>query len=62
MSEEAAVVVTEVSAEVVEEPTTCTACVSTKEDLENCILEKGEANCGGLLEAHAYCMAQLMTA
>ncbi|XP_037919950.1 cytochrome c oxidase copper chaperone [Hermetia illucens] len=34
----------------------CCACPETKKARDQCILEKGEPNCGDLIEAHKKCM------
>nr|XP_020487581.1 cytochrome c oxidase copper chaperone [Labrus bergylta]XP_020487582.1 cytochrome c oxidase copper chaperone [Labrus bergylta]XP_020487583.1 cytochrome c oxidase copper chaperone [Labrus bergylta] len=37
----------------------CCACPETKKVRDACIIEKGEDNCGGLIEAHKDCMRAL---
>ncbi|XP_033231370.1 cytochrome c oxidase copper chaperone [Belonocnema kinseyi] len=37
----------------------CCACPETKKVRDVCIIEKGEANCGHLIEAHKACMRYL---
>ncbi|CAH1971875.1 unnamed protein product [Acanthoscelides obtectus] len=34
----------------------CCACPETKRVRDACIIEKGEENCGDLIEAHKQCM------
>jgi len=34
----------------------CCACPETKQVRDACIMEKGEENCGHLIEAHKACM------
>ena len=35
------------------------ACPETKKPRDECIMEKGEENCGDLIEAHKQCMRAL---
>lgn len=37
----------------------CCACPETKRPRDECIMEKGEENCGELIEAHKACMRAL---
>ena len=37
----------------------CCACPETKKPRDECIMEKGEENCGDLIEAHKKCMRDL---
>ena len=37
----------------------CCACPETKRVRDACIIEKGEENCGDLIEAHKECMRKL---
>ncbi|KAF7244593.1 Cytochrome c oxidase copper chaperone [Varanus komodoensis] len=37
----------------------CCACPETKRARDACIIEKGEENCGPLIEAHKECMRAL---
>ncbi|KAM9710285.1 cytochrome c oxidase copper chaperone [Menidia menidia] len=37
----------------------CCACPETKKVRDACIIEKGEENCGDLIEAHKDCMRAL---
>jgi cytochrome c oxidase assembly protein subunit 17 len=37
----------------------CCACPETKRPRDECIMEKGEENCGDLIEAHKACMRAL---
>ncbi|XP_007106290.1 cytochrome c oxidase copper chaperone [Physeter macrocephalus] len=37
----------------------CCACPETKKARDACIIEKGEENCGHLIEAHKECMKAL---
>ncbi|KAM4608254.1 cytochrome c oxidase copper chaperone [Polymixia lowei] len=37
----------------------CCACPDTKKVRDACIIEKGEENCTGLIEAHKDCMRAL---
>jgi len=37
----------------------CCACPETKKPRDACIIEKGEENCGELIEAHKKCMRDL---
>jgi len=37
----------------------CCACPETKRPRDACIIEKGEENCGELIEAHKACMRAL---
>lgn len=37
----------------------CCACPETKKIRDTCIIEKGEAECGHLIEAHKACMRHL---
>uniref|UniRef100_A0A8D0HLH6 Cytochrome c oxidase copper chaperone n=1 Tax=Sphenodon punctatus TaxID=8508 RepID=A0A8D0HLH6_SPHPU len=37
----------------------CCACPETKRARDTCIIEKGEENCGPLIEAHKECMRAL---
>ncbi|XP_007449205.1 cytochrome c oxidase copper chaperone [Neophocaena asiaeorientalis asiaeorientalis] len=37
----------------------CCACPETKKARDACIIEKGEENCGPLIEAHKECMKAL---
>lgn len=37
----------------------CCACPETKVPRDACIMEKGEENCGDLIEAHKVCMRNL---
>lgn len=37
----------------------CCACPETKVPRDACIIEKGEAECGDLIEAHKVCMRNL---
>ncbi|RUS32221.1 hypothetical protein BC938DRAFT_475997 [Jimgerdemannia flammicorona] len=37
----------------------CCACPETKKPRDQCILERGEENCGDLIEAHKQCMRSL---
>jgi len=37
----------------------CCACPETKRPRDACIVEKGEENCGDLIEAHKACMRGL---
>uniref|UniRef100_A0A3P9LKG9 Cytochrome c oxidase copper chaperone n=1 Tax=Oryzias latipes TaxID=8090 RepID=A0A3P9LKG9_ORYLA len=37
----------------------CCACPETKKVRDACIIEKGEENCGHLIEAHKECMRSL---
>ncbi|CAB3378471.1 Hypothetical predicted protein [Cloeon dipterum] len=37
----------------------CCACPETKKPRDQCIIEKGEANCQELIEAHKECMRKL---
>ncbi|XP_047992341.1 cytochrome c oxidase copper chaperone [Leguminivora glycinivorella] len=37
----------------------CCACPETKKVRDACIMEKGEENCGHLIEAHKACMRYL---
>jgi len=37
----------------------CCACPETKRPRDACIMEKGEENCGELIEAHKACMRAL---
>jgi len=37
----------------------CCACPETKVPRDACIMEKGEENCGDLIEAHKTCMRNL---
>lgn len=37
----------------------CCACPETKKARDACIIEKGEENCGDLIEAHKECMRAL---
>ncbi|TEA31598.1 hypothetical protein DBR06_SOUSAS7710034, partial [Sousa chinensis] len=37
----------------------CCACPETKKARDACIIEKGEENCGPLIEAHKECMRAL---
>jgi len=37
----------------------CCACPETKKVRDECIMEKGEENCGHLIEAHKECMRSL---
>ncbi|XP_078698248.1 cytochrome c oxidase copper chaperone-like [Branchiostoma floridae x Branchiostoma belcheri] len=37
----------------------CCACPETKKVRDACIIEKGEENCGDLIEAHKECMRSL---
>ena len=37
----------------------CCACPETKKPRDECIMEKGEENCGDLIEAHKQCMRAL---
>uniref|UniRef100_A0A8C3TXK5 Cytochrome c oxidase copper chaperone n=1 Tax=Catharus ustulatus TaxID=91951 RepID=A0A8C3TXK5_CATUS len=37
----------------------CCACPETKKARDACIIEKGEENCGHLIEAHKECMRAL---
>ena len=37
----------------------CCACPETKKSRDECIVEKGEENCGDLIEAHKQCMRDL---
>ncbi|KAF7648146.1 hypothetical protein LDENG_00161140 [Lucifuga dentata] len=37
----------------------CCACPETKKVRDACIIEKGEENCAGLIEAHKECMRAL---
>uniref|UniRef100_A0A6J0TGD8 Cytochrome c oxidase copper chaperone n=1 Tax=Pogona vitticeps TaxID=103695 RepID=A0A6J0TGD8_9SAUR len=37
----------------------CCACPETKQARDACIIEKGEENCGHLIEAHKACMRAL---
>ena len=37
----------------------CCACPETKQPRDACIIEKGEANCQDLIEAHKKCMRDL---
>nr|CAI5854491.1 unnamed protein product [Callosobruchus analis] len=36
----------------------CCACPETKKARDTCIIEKGEENCGDLIEAHKQCMRE----
>ncbi|XP_070166874.1 cytochrome c oxidase copper chaperone [Polyergus mexicanus] len=37
----------------------CCACPETKKARDTCIIEKGEENCGDLIEAHKTCMRSM---
>ncbi|GLV41672.1 Cytochrome c oxidase copper chaperone COX17 [Carabus blaptoides fortunei] len=37
----------------------CCACPETKRVRDSCIIEKGEENCGPLIEAHKECMRKM---
>ncbi|XP_026465303.1 cytochrome c oxidase copper chaperone-like [Ctenocephalides felis] len=37
----------------------CCACPETKKARDACIVEKGEENCGPLIEAHKVCMRKM---
>uniref|UniRef100_A0A0K8TN45 Cytochrome c oxidase copper chaperone n=1 Tax=Tabanus bromius TaxID=304241 RepID=A0A0K8TN45_TABBR len=37
----------------------CCACPETKKARDQCIMEKGEQNCGPLIEAHKQCMRDM---
>jgi len=37
----------------------CCACPETKKARDACIVEKGEAECGDLIEAHKECMRKM---
>lgn len=37
----------------------CCACPETKKARDACIVEHGEENCGGLIEAHKECMRKM---
>ncbi|EGI70926.1 COX17 oxidase, partial [Pseudoatta argentina] len=37
----------------------CCACPETKKARDACIIEKGEENCGDLIEAHKTCMRSM---
>lgn len=37
----------------------CCACPETKKVRDTCIIEKGEENCGELIEAHKSCMRSM---
>ncbi|XP_076262390.1 cytochrome c oxidase copper chaperone COX17 [Rhynchophorus ferrugineus] len=37
----------------------CCACPETKKVRDQCIIERGEENCGDLIEAHKKCMRDL---
>ncbi|RUS22219.1 cytochrome c oxidase copper chaperone-like protein [Endogone sp. FLAS-F59071] len=37
----------------------CCACPETKKPRDQCIFERGEENCGDLIEAHKQCMRNL---
>ncbi|XP_014472146.1 PREDICTED: cytochrome c oxidase copper chaperone [Dinoponera quadriceps] len=37
----------------------CCACPETKNARDTCIIEKGEENCGDLIEAHKICMRSM---
>ncbi|CRK91261.1 CLUMA_CG004941, isoform A [Clunio marinus] len=37
----------------------CCACPETKKIRDECIMEKGEENCGDLIEKHKQCMRDL---
>lgn len=37
----------------------CCACPETKQARDQCIMEKGEENCGDLIEAHKKCMRDM---
>lgn len=37
----------------------CCACPETKKPRDECIMQKGEENCGDLIEAHKKCMRDL---
>jgi len=37
----------------------CCACPDTKKERDECIMQKGEAECGHLIEAHKACMVAL---
>lgn len=37
----------------------CCACPETKEARDKCVIERGEENCGDLIEAHKKCMRDL---
>lgn len=37
----------------------CCACPETKKPRDQCIIERGEENCGALIEAHKKCMRDL---
>jgi len=37
----------------------CCVCLDTKKVRDECIMEKGEENCGPLIEAHKACMRSL---
>lgn len=40
-------------------PKACCACPETKKARDACIVEKGEENCGDLIEAHKACMKKM---
>merc|ERR1712042_330665 len=42
-----------------EKPKPCCACPETKQERDACIVEKGEENCGDLIEAHKACMKKM---
>lgn len=37
----------------------CCACPETKKARDTCIIEKGEENCGDLIEKHKQCMRDM---
>ncbi|KAK3919316.1 Cytochrome c oxidase copper chaperone [Frankliniella fusca] len=37
----------------------CCACPETKKARDECVIEKGESECGDLIEAHKKCMRSL---
>ncbi|XP_071800942.1 cytochrome c oxidase copper chaperone-like [Asterias amurensis] len=37
----------------------CCACPETKKERDACIMEKGESECGDLIEAHLGCMRKM---
>lgn len=37
----------------------CCACPETKKERDACIVERGEENCGDLIEAHKKCMREM---
>jgi len=59
MSEPAAAVKVEEKKEEKKPLKPCCACPETKRPRDECIMEKGEENCGDLIEAHKQCMRDL---